>query len=174
METSKKNSIQVYPKVQQSSSNKHERPSLENQSLIQDIKDMFRIFDSDNDGKISASEVGNLMKALGRDITKEEVEKLIKEIDQNETDTIEETELIKYLLTNYRFDDDYLDEVNSAFKFFDLNNDGKITLVEFKNILLNFGGEFTETEVELMFGELDTLGNGFIKYAEFIELWKYQ
>jgi calmodulin len=41
----------------------------------------FSVFDADGDGTISTEELGNVMKSLGQNLTHEEVQTMITEID---------------------------------------------------------------------------------------------
>jgi len=46
-----------------------------------ELKEAFKIFDSDNNGTIDADELSTVMKALGEDLNKEEIEFMIKSVD---------------------------------------------------------------------------------------------
>ena len=43
-----------------------------------------------------------------------------------------------------------------------------------KKILLKYTTDFTESEIEEIFKLIDTDQNGFISYAEFADVWKFQ
>ena len=43
----------------------------------------FRVFDKDDDGTISAQELGVVMRSLGQDPTKEELQEIIREADKD-------------------------------------------------------------------------------------------
>ncbi|CAM1311893.1 Uncharacterised protein g5829 [Pycnogonum litorale] len=47
----------------------------------EELKEAFRVFDKNNDGFISASELRHVMTNLGEKLTDEEVEEMIKEAD---------------------------------------------------------------------------------------------
>lgn len=46
-----------------------------------DIRDAFRVFDTDNDGFISARELRAVMTKLGENLTDQEIEEMIREAD---------------------------------------------------------------------------------------------
>ena len=140
----------------------------------EDIKTVFQIFDKDGNGRISKEEVGCLLKSLGRDFAEEDIKKLIAETDKDNNGTIELAEFIAYMDVVSVKPLSQLEEVVEAFKIFDIDNNGWITCDEFKSILMNFGGDFTEREVEEIFRESDLNNDGKLAYAEFIEIWKYQ
>ena len=49
--------------------------------LILEYWQAFSVFDENGDGTISTEELGHVMKALGQDLTEEEVQAMITEID---------------------------------------------------------------------------------------------
>lgn len=55
----------------------------------EDFMDAFRIFDINGDGKITAKELKNVLKELGIKIDKNDVKKMIKELDKDGNGTIE-------------------------------------------------------------------------------------
>ena len=66
------------------------------------------------------------------------------------------------------------DEVVGAFQVFDKNNNGVLSIREFKHILTDLGNKFSEEEVEEMFKEVDLDRDGNISYKEFVEFWQEQ
>lgn len=141
---------------------------------IAEMKEVFKIFDKDNDGFITNEEVGGLLRSLGRNPTEEEIQKLIKETDKNGNGKIEIDEFIAFMEGTYVVSQDRVEDVVAAFKIFDLDNNGWISCEEFKKILMKFGGEFTDEEVEHIFRESDLNNDGKLAYAEFVDLWKFQ
>lgn len=139
-----------------------------------EMKDVFKMFDKDGSGKISSSEIGSLLYSLGREVTEEEIQKLLEECDKDKSGSVELNEFIAYMEPFYKFSNDKIEEIVSAFKFFDLDGNGYINMEEFKNILTKFGGEFSLDEIESIFRQLDLNKDGRLDYAEFVDMWKYQ
>merc|ERR1719479_649846 len=46
-----------------------------------DIREAFRVFDRNGDGYISAEELSQVMSTLGENLTKEEIDEMIREAD---------------------------------------------------------------------------------------------
>lgn len=139
-----------------------------------EIKDLFTIFDKDNSGTITSDEVKSLLTSLGRETTTEEIQKLVSECDKDKNGTIELQEFINWMDNYYVIPPGKVEEVVDAFRIFDLDKNGYVNLAEFKDILMKFGGDFTEEEVNELFKETDVNKDGKLTYAEFVELWKYQ
>ena len=59
-------------------------------------------------------------------------------------------------------------EYRTAFEFYDKDGDGKITLKELGAILRNLGKNPTQKQIEQMFIEIDSDGNGVIDFYEFV------
>jgi|LauGreDrversion4_2_1035121.scaffolds.fasta_scaffold1255506_2 calmodulin len=150
------------------------RQATVNEPLLSNLKEMFDMFDSDGDGKVMSKEIKSLLISLGREPTNQEVEDMVKEIDRDETGTIDYEEFSDYMQSHYQLEETTLEDVVDAFKVFDIDQDGKISKEEFKTILMKFEGEFTDSDIDMIFDEVETDGDGKLTYAEFVDLWKYR
>ena len=54
-----------------------------NEDQVREFKDAFDIFDEDNSGTVSTSELASVMKTLGQDIDEKEVGVMISEVDSD-------------------------------------------------------------------------------------------
>merc|ERR1712048_1375672 len=61
-------------------------------------------------------------------------------------------------------------ELQNSFKMFDENNDGTIDKDEFRHVLSNLGGVFSNEEAEAIVCAADKNGDGIIDYNEFVEM----
>jgi centrin-1 len=66
---------------------KFERPGL-SADEIEEIKEAFDLFDSDNSGSISVAELTAAMKSLGFDTKNAVIYRMIEEMDQDGTPTL--------------------------------------------------------------------------------------
>ncbi|KAI0982009.1 hypothetical protein GJ496_010206 [Pomphorhynchus laevis] len=74
-----------------------------------EIKETFKVFDKDNNGMISCSELCTIIKEFDKELTEEEAEEMIAVADVNKSGTIDLDELIQILLTP---DNDFLDRTS--------------------------------------------------------------
>jgi calmodulin len=57
--------------------------------LETELRAAFRVFDKDNSGTISASELRQVMSSIGEDLTGKEIDEMIREADQDGDGTID-------------------------------------------------------------------------------------
>jgi Ca2+-binding EF-hand superfamily protein len=54
-----------------------------------------------------------------------------------------------------------------------MDNDGKITFKDFRNILNHFGENINDEEIDKIFKFIDADNNGLIDFNDFVENWKF-
>merc|ERR1719410_2824126 len=145
------------------------------------LRQAFRQFDIDGDGKISKQEVAQGMKKSGRDFTMEDIETLFVLADKDGDGQIDFAEFATIMIPTAperisklrkKFDtnnDGAVDaaELAAAFKKMDTNNDGAIDSRELSTGLKNSGVCLTDQEIETIFAIADIDGDGQISQAEF-------
>ncbi|KAL1305385.1 hypothetical protein AAFC00_002278 [Neodothiora populina] len=62
-----------------------------------ELREAFNIFDRDGSGTINAEELRQVMKALGEDLSKTEIDEMIKEADKNGDGSIDYEEFVRIL-----------------------------------------------------------------------------
>merc|ERR1712212_1307356 len=63
-------------------------------------------------------------------------------------------------------------ELQEAFKLFDMDGDGMITIDELKKLIEKVGGSMTEGEARGLIHQADRDGNEGIDFSEFSRLWE--
>ena len=135
---------------------------------IEEYREAFNLFDRDNSGSISASELATVMKSLGLSPSETEITDLMNEIDQDGNHEIDFEEFLT-LMARQSNTRDSAQEIIEAFKVFDKNGDGYISLSELKQVFNSIGEKLSDEELEEMFNEVSN-GSGRISVADFASL----
>lgn len=135
------------------------------QTQISDLKKWFKQIDKNNSGTITALELSEAMKLSGYQYAEEELDKIIANNSYMQEGIIQYSEfLIATLDKKTLLDEQVLWE---AFKYFDVDNDGIISLPDLQKAFKKSGTEFSENElVQLMSGnQFGSLEN--VRFDEF-------
>lgn len=135
---------------------------------IEEYREAFNLFDRDSNGSISASELATVMKSLGLSPSETEIADLVNEIDQDGNHEIDFQEFLT-LMARQADTRDSAQEIIEAFKVFDKNGDGYISLSELKQVFNSIGEKLSDEELEAMFNEVSN-GSGRISVADFASL----
>lgn len=146
----------------------HERhPNLE-ESAIEQIWDVFCLFDSDGNGHIDQEELANMTRALGQNPTEEELDDMICNMDLNEDGKVQFHEFVNFHHNN-NVGKNPKEELREAFARLDINKNGKIRIEHLRCVFRTFTN-IEENEVNEIIASVDK-GQDEICYEDFIELW---
>ncbi|OMJ74256.1 hypothetical protein SteCoe_26883 [Stentor coeruleus] len=132
------------------------------------LAENFKRLDKNGDGKLSKEELLEAYKnQMGYDAAVEEVEKIMQQVDANNSGFIDYSE---FLMASAQ-KDILLSKANldNAFKAFDSDGSGKISALELKEIL-GSGGHGSEPMFNNLIKEVDQNGDGEIDLNEFKEM----
>lgn len=129
------------------------------------FKEQFSRYDTDGDGKISGTELGPLMESLGLETSAREVKAFLKATDTDQNGAIEFNEFVSMMAKKAKRGPLLL-----AFKTFDKNGDGFISLDELRKGLKASGDAVTEMELSFIMARADTDGDGKVNYEEFVAM----
>lgn len=132
-------------------------------------KDVFSLFDDDNDGIISTRQLGDVLRKLGMSPTEGEVNEMIEKVDCDGSGTIDFPEFLR-MMSNQTEDFDHETEIRETFRMFDKDGDGFITAGELRYMFANMGQKLSDEEINEMIMDADVDGDGRINYAEFFRL----
>lgn len=136
-----------------------------------DIKDAFDLFDPDGTGKIATKELKVAMRALGFEPTKEELKKLITDVDPEGLGKVSYEDFLD-VMTVKMSEKDSKDEILQAFRLFDDDDTGKISFKNLKRVAHELGETLTDEEIQEMIDEADKDGDGEISQEEFLRIMK--
>lgn len=74
------------------------RSSLQETNVEEELKEAFKVFDKDQNGYISASELRNVMMNLGEKLTDEEVDQMIREADLDGDGQVNYEEFVRMMM----------------------------------------------------------------------------
>merc|ERR1712046_28324 len=124
-----------------------------------EIKEAFDLSDTDGYGSIDSKELKVAMRALGVEPKKEETQKMISDVDDDGSGTIEYEEFLK-MMTHKILTRDPKDEILKAFRLFDDDETGKISFKNLKRVAKELGERMTDEELQEMIDEADRDGDG--------------
>ena len=107
-------------------------------------------------GTIDAKELKVAMRALGFEPKKEEIKKMIADIDKDGSGTIDFTEFLE-MMTSKMSEKDSREEILKAFRLFDDDETGKISFRNLKRVAKELGENMTEQELQML---MDDAGAG--------------
>ncbi|XP_039013883.1 calmodulin-like [Hibiscus syriacus] len=124
---------------------------------ISEFREAFKLIDKDSDGFITMGELATVIQALDVNPTKEEVQG---------NETIDFHDFLN--ITARKMKENVIDELQEAFKVFDRDQDGFISVNELRQVMMNLGERLTVEEAKQMIREAD--GDGVVSYEEFARM----
>ncbi|XP_039242155.1 troponin C, skeletal muscle [Pipra filicauda] len=142
------------------------------EEMIAEFKAAFDMFDADGGGDISTKELGTVMRMLGQNPTKEELDAIIEEVDEDGSGTIDFEEFLVMMVRQMKEDakGKSEEELANCFRIFDRNADGFIDIEELGEILRATGEPVTDEDIEDMMKDSDKNNDGRIDFDEFLKM----
>ena len=132
-------------------------------------KEAFNKYDKDSSGNLSVNEIQKIAKDFGYPMTKEEVQEVFAEVGGDGNIDFDEFVMLM---------EEYIhslgeDELLKAFKDYDKNNTGKMTVRDFKYIITNYGDDIlNDREADDLFRDSGLRDKDYIQYEDFIKFWR--
>lgn len=132
-------------------------------------QEAFSLFDTDHSGTIDYRELKVAMRALGFAVKKDEVDAIMREYDRDDSGSIEYPEFREIMMERMA-DRNPQDELAKAFKIFDDDGSGVITVRNLRRIAKELGEDVNDEELFAMIDEFDQNGDGVIDEKEFLAI----
>ncbi|CAH1775337.1 unnamed protein product [Owenia fusiformis] len=149
-------------------------------TVAEEMRAAFRVFDKNNDGKITREELKTTMVELGEKLTEEEIDAMLKDADLNKDGVIDYTEFVQMMSRRFSHSLDYTEngkfspeqvaDLRIAFNLLDKDKDGTITKDELKVVMTAFHQSVTDKELDEIFAKVDLDRNGRIDFKEFLTM----
>jgi len=136
---------------------------------VMEFQEVFSLFETRGNGKVEATKIGDILRALGLNPTESEVQKLVAEFKQTGQNLIGfQSFLPLYQTVAKRKDTTSAEDFIEGFRVFDKDANGTITSAELRHLLTTLGEKMTEEEVEnLIAPHEDQYGN--VNYEDFVK-----
>ncbi|KAG6840901.1 Calcium-binding component of the spindle pole body (SPB) half-bridge [Blastosporella zonata] len=142
-----------------------------NDEQKQEVKEAFELFDTNRDGLLDYHELKVAMRALGFDLKKAEVLKLLRDHDKSNSQTMD-FESFAVIMTDRILARDPDEEIRRAFHLFDDDNTGKISVRNLQRVAKELGDHLDPDELQAMIDEFDLDQDGEINEAEFFAIMR--
>ncbi|KAL2522398.1 putative calcium-binding protein CML23 [Forsythia ovata] len=128
----------------------------------EEVEKVFEKFDTNGDHKISLSELGEILNALGSKTEDEELKRIMSELDTDGNGSIDINEFKAFY---YGSGDNK--ELKEAFDLYDKDKNGKISANELHSVLRGLGEKCSLKDCRRMISSVDVDGDGCVNFAEF-------
>merc|ERR1712018_91972 len=140
---------------------------------IKCLKNCFDLFDSKKQEFLSADDLDEILRAMGFRPSKEELQDILKEIDEDGSGGIEFGEFCQ-LCAKFLVEDPDVEtlkrELKDAFRIYDKEGQGFITTETLRGLISELLAPLSDEELDGIIEELDEDGSGTMDFDEFCEM----
>ncbi|MEQ2257949.1 Calcium-binding protein 1 [Xenotaenia resolanae] len=138
---------------------------------LEELRVAFVEFDKKKKGYISHRDLGECMRTMGYMPTEMELIELSQQICGGKVDFEDFVELMGPKLLEETADMIGVKELRDAFREFDSNGDGQISLTELREAMKKLMGEqVTNKEINEIIKDVDLNGDGLVDFEEFVRM----
>ncbi|XP_026215489.1 calcium-binding protein 2a [Anabas testudineus] len=138
---------------------------------MEELREAFREFDKDRDGFISCKDLGECMRTMGYMPTEMELIELSQQICGGRVDFEDFVELMGPKMLAETADMIGVKELRDAFREFDSDGDGQISLGELREAMKKLMGEqLNHREIDEILRDVDLNGDGQVDFEEFVRM----
>ncbi|KAF5900693.1 calcium-binding protein 2-like isoform X2, partial [Clarias magur] len=132
---------------------------------MEELKEAFKEFDRDKDGFISCKDLGECMRTMGYMPTEMELIELSQQICGGRVDFDDFVQLMGPKMLAETADMIGVKELRDAFREFDSNGDGQISLAELREAMKKLmGQQLNQREIDEILRDVDLNGDGLVDF----------
>ncbi|CDW83628.1 calmodulin [Stylonychia lemnae] len=136
-----------------------------------EIKEIFDLFDKNQTGRVHATELGTIVRALNLNPTETEIVDMIKRIDPQGSGSFGLPQLEELIRESEKNKDvDALKDLIEALQVFDSDHDGILSVDEFKQAMMTMGEKMQEHEIDEIINDSELVINKQIRIDHFANL----
>jgi len=135
---------------------------------LEEIREAFKLFDTDDSGTIDSDELKVAMRAMGFEPKRDEVRRMIAESDRDGSGTIS-FETFQAVMATKMHTRDPREEAIKAFRLFDDDETGTISLKNLRRVAKELGENMTDDELQMVIDFCDKDGRGEIMMDDFCQ-----
>uniref|UniRef100_A0A7S4RL91 EF-hand domain-containing protein n=1 Tax=Alexandrium monilatum TaxID=311494 RepID=A0A7S4RL91_9DINO len=151
------------------------QPQRQRQGLdeeqMEELREAFNLFDTEHSGTIDARELKAALRALGFEVKKEDVRRMLADISKDPSQPIDFNDFCD-MMRGRMPDKNSRAEIDKVFALFDEDETGKISFRNLKRIAQELGESLTDEELQEMIEEADRDGDGLINPDEFYRVMR--
>jgi len=150
--------------------NAKQRQGLDDEQ-IEELREAFNLFDTEHSGTIDARELKAALRALGFEVKKEDVRRMLNDVGKDASQPIDFNDF-QEMMRGRMPDKNSREEINKVFALFDEDETGKVSFRNLKRISQELGESLTDDELQEMIEEADRDGDGLINPEEFYRVMR--
>jgi len=134
---------------------------------ILEFKDAFSLFDQIGDGKVDKAQVPDILRSVGLNPMKHDLDKVKKELDSIKGKRIAFEEFLPIYVALAKKQTGSAEEFIEALRNFDRELNGRISAGELRRVLTALGDKLTEEQAEVIVGLQEK--KGFVDYEKLVQ-----
>lgn len=158
---------------------------MEQREYLMELRDAFKLFDTDQDGLVTLQELNQIFEKLGSDseckLNPAEIQAMVRAADKDKSGSIDFEEFhelwqkLKHVSTGDTLTEDER-EIREEFDKLDIDGSGYISKSEMMKTIddCEFLSGDKEEEARKCLADIDVDGDGKISYPEFLMVWKFK
>lgn len=137
---------------------------------IEEFKEAFSLFESENSGVIFTKQLGTVMRSLGINPNEAEIQDFIKEVDPDDNGTIDFSEFLS-IMVRMIDNNDNEKELLEAFNAFDEDGDGFVKVSDIRHSMKILGEKLTSDKFYEDAEKIDCDTDEKINFEEFLKFF---